>query len=276
MDEDRRITAAIPPYDIKPNLANVANLRIYTKLLDKKARALIEVNKFVVTPTDYIQPFQIYENNEYERPLKIPAFITTDSILHTYHLFYDYSMREVESEKLYPILVSLTKAMLSASENDLSSAGDDSVRDAAHRNVAYFAVARKLLGGAAPPPDVADIANKDLELIDAHEAREVSNVMGFKIDFSQFVPRGHYTRSEKLKRYFKAMMWYGLTAFPIPQGKIGTGPTIQSLLLVRNLRTVMVDGQKAIKLWSSIYDPTAFYVGVADDYSRYAQRRSGG
>jgi hypothetical protein len=30
-----------------------------------------------------------------------------------------------------------------------------------------------------------------------------------EVDFSQFRPRGHYTRSEGLKRYFRAMMWLG-------------------------------------------------------------------
>src|SRR5690606_9379358 len=29
------------------------------------------------------------------------------------------------------------------------------------------------------------------------------------MDFSQFTPRGHYTDSEELSRYFKAMMWLG-------------------------------------------------------------------
>jgi hypothetical protein len=30
-------------------------------------------------------------------------------------------------------------------------------------------------------------------------------------DFSQLKPRGHYTQSEELKRYFQAMMWFGRT-----------------------------------------------------------------
>jgi hypothetical protein len=33
------------------------------------------------------------------------------------------------------------------------------------------------------------------------------------IDFSQFTPRGHYTQSEELTRYFQAMMWLGRTEF---------------------------------------------------------------
>jgi hypothetical protein len=35
------------------------------------------------------------------------------------------------------------------------------------------------------------------------------------IDFSQFQVRGHYTTSQRLSRYFKAMMWCGLVDFRI-------------------------------------------------------------
>ena len=31
--------------------------------------------------------------------------------------------------------------------------------------------------------------------------------------YEQYIPRGHYTRSEDLKMYFKAMMWYGRLTF---------------------------------------------------------------
>ena len=33
------------------------------------------------------------------------------------------------------------------------------------------------------------------------------------VDFSQFEPRGHYTNTEQLKRYFRAMMWLGRIDF---------------------------------------------------------------
>ena len=48
------------------------------------------------------------------------------------------------------------------------------------------------------------IANKQLEKVE---------FMGSLtwIDFSQFEPRGHYTHSELLKKYFRAMMWLGRT-----------------------------------------------------------------
>ncbi|HEY3298785.1 MAG TPA: DUF3160 domain-containing protein, partial [Armatimonadota bacterium] len=267
--EDLKIKPSVPNYTVKSDLSNVANLKIFKERLDQKQRRLIAANGFVVSPTDYIQMFQVYENNEYERPLIIPAFITTDSMLHTYHMFYDYSLREVESTKLFDTAVMLTDAMLAASEKDLKEAKDPVVKDAARRNLAFFAVARNLLTGTPPPTDAADLAKADLALISGHAGRTESRIMGTKIDFSQFIPRGHYTRSEKLKKYFKAMMWYGLVGFPLPQGSIKEQPTRQALLVVRNLSAISFQGKPAIKLWENIYEPTAFYVGTSDDLTVY-------
>lgn len=264
--ENAKVKPGVPAYTVKPGLANVVNRKIYGSLLEPKLKDMIVKNGFAVTPTDYIQMFQVYENNQYQRP-KYPAFITTDSMLHTYHLFYDYTLRKVESNKLYDAAVALTKTMLAVSQQDLKAATDPKVKDAAMRNTAYFAVARKLLTGAAPPPEVAEMANADLKLIDAHEGRAMSAVMGCRVEFSQFVPRGHYTRSEKLKKYFRGLMWYGLTPFAIPQGKIGPQPTRQALLIVRFLDSGTPDAKAAFKLWDTIYEPTVFYVGSADDYT---------
>ena len=269
LDQNRKIKPSVAPYKVEPKLSNIANLRIFKDRLDTKQREFIARNSFVVSPTNYIQMFQVYENNEYERPLKIPAFITTDSMLHTYHLFYDYSLRRVEAGKLFSQVAKLTDCMLSASEVDLKSAKNDSLKDAARRNKAFFAVARELLVGTAPSPDVEEMVDADLKQIEAHQGRTMSEIMGQEVDFSQFVPRGHYTRSEKLKKYFKAMMWYGLVGFPTPQGKIGVRPTIQALMIVRNLNIASNKGTPAMKLWDSVYEPTAFYVGTSDDFTVY-------
>ena len=104
--------AAIPDYTVKGDLSNVKNLRIFQDTLNADQRKLIAKNGFAVSPTNYVQMFQIYEENNYERPQQIPAFITADSMLHTYHIFYDFSLRNLETGKLYSLLETLTAAML--------------------------------------------------------------------------------------------------------------------------------------------------------------------
>jgi len=260
------VKPAVPAYKVKSGLSNVRNLALFKKSIEPKMAEMIAKNGFVVTPTNYTQMYFVYENNEYQ-PGKFPAFITTDSMLHTYHVFYDYSLRVVESTKLFDTAVSLTNAMLQASAKAYDSTSDPFLKDAARRNVAFFAVAKQLLDGTPPPQSVKDLAGPDLELIGKHEARTVSHTLGFKLDFSQFVPRGHYTRSEKLKKYFKAMMWYGLSPFPVPQKQIGPTATMQAILITRDLRDGALRGKSLLALWDTIYEPTAFYVGTADDYT---------
>ena len=271
--ENAEIQPNVPEYTVEPGLANVVNRKIYGSLLEPKVIEMIARNGFAVTPTDYIQMYYVYENNEYQRPEKFPAFITTDSMLHTYHVFYDYTLRQVESYKLFDAAVELTNAMLKVSQEDYANAQSSDVKLAAKRNVIFFAVARNLLTGKSAPSYVRDDVAADLALIREHGGYAPANAIGVSIDFSQFIPRGHYTRTEKLKKYFRAMMWYGLSPMPIPASDVNDPdvmmPTRQALLITRNLMTTKSKGKPVFKLWNMIYEPTAFYVGTADDHTFY-------
>jgi len=46
-----------------------------------------------------------------------------------------------------------------------------------------------------------------------HAAETEWPLFRYAEDFSQYVPRGHYTRSETLKKYFVGMMWFGRMTF---------------------------------------------------------------
>ncbi len=265
--EMRSVQPQVAAYIVKPGLANIVNRKLYTKLLDKNMIALIQKNGFAATPTSYVQMYHVYENNEYQRPAKIPAFITTDSMLHTYHVFYNYTLRKLENDKLYKVAIQLTNAMVAASKKDLSMSKTPEAKKAAIANLAYFSVANNLLTGAAPPKVVSYSVKQDLARIAAHTGREKSSIFKFKIEFTQFVPRGHYTRTENLKKYFKAMMWYGLIPMPLPNKYVPPTVTVQALMITRNLKTLRIGKQPASAVWEQIYEPTVFYVGKADDYT---------
>lgn len=57
-------------------------------------------------------------NAEY---LYIPNFITTDSITHLYHIFYDSTLREIESEYMLKSLEQLIPKLISVTVADLYS-----------------------------------------------------------------------------------------------------------------------------------------------------------
>ncbi len=248
-------------YKVSPSLRQVDNLQHFNKTfpLDVKKRVMLTKNLFVVSETDSKQLFHIYENNEYKQ---IPSFVTTDAVLHLYHIFFDYTLRNVEEKTLLPILQSLTKGMLEDSIKTWNETEDAKLKQAALKNIAYFAVAARNLEMKTEVPAEAEILiQNDMKLIEQHEGFKVGAIFPYRIDYSQFVPRGHYTRSPELKKFFKAMMWYGLVPFAV---KTNTGRADeqirQSILLTQSLYRT---GLK--KDWERIYEPTTFYVGAADD-----------
>jgi hypothetical protein len=90
--------------------------------------------------------------------------------------------------------------------------------------------------------------------------RDVCSKKCYCEDYSQYVPRGHYTSSEQLKNYFKSMMWLGRMTFKTN----GENWTKQALLLSEAVKSADVDSE-----WNTIYSTTSFFAGVSEDLSFY-------
>ena len=73
----------------------------------------------------------------------------------------------------------------------------------------YFTEEQAVKYKFAVPDSVKDDVANEIKLIEVHKGWEYSPIFIYKEDYSQYVPRGHYNNSEKLKNYFKALMWYG-------------------------------------------------------------------
>ncbi len=113
-------------------------------LSDVQVKALQD-NGFVVVPDTAPQIYSIYQQASKQ---SWPVFVTTDATLHTYHVLFDYALRQTESEYLIPALGKLTKGMMQASLEQMQATGGD-VQAAARSNVAFFGVAQSLLDPAA-------------------------------------------------------------------------------------------------------------------------------
>ncbi|MBN1180573.1 MAG: DUF3160 domain-containing protein [Anaerolineae bacterium] len=256
------------PVDVVPDApAYIPSLNAVTNAdfiawLNPAQRAMLEANGFVVVPDGHEQIYQIYTNAE---DAGFPAFVTTDAVLHAYHILYDYSLRLAEIEHFIADLEQLTQTMLDAGVADYS-ATTGAVQEAARQNVAFFAVAARLLDADADvPADVRDVVDQELTLIDAHSGIVPSPLFGYLEDYSQYVPRGHYTRNADFERYFRAMMWYGRMAFHLtnPQDPEAALRETRSALLI--VRALYANDAAAADVWERIYEPTAFFVGTADD-----------
>ena len=267
------VAPAAPAYT--PDLSAVANPDLVARL-DETQQAALEANGFVVVPQGYEQIYAIYQQAD---EASIPAFVTTDAVLHSFHILYDYALRLAEIEHFIADLEALNAGLLETAEADYA-ATTGPAQEAALQNLAFFAVATKLLTpDAGVPAPVRDVVKEELTLIEAHAGITFSPIFGYREDYSQYVPRGHYTRNEDFERYFRAMMWYGRMAFHLfnPDApEAARRETRGALLIVRALHQIDL-----LDTWERIYEPTAFFVGTADDltvhdYTAVAQEIYGG
>lgn len=259
----------VPGYEV--DLGQVANPDLLMELSDEQ-RALLEENGFVVVPSRMAQIYEIYKS---AKDRGVPIFVTTDALLHAYHILYDYTLRAAEINHFVNDLQGLNAAMREVAEEQYSAATGE-VQEAARRNVAYFSVASVLLEPDTQiAPDVADDVSAELDFIGAHQGFAQSPIFGYKEDYSQYVPRGHYTRNETFERYFKTMMWYGRMMFRLKPGpspeaiEAGRMETRQAILIVAALQNAQVRGESALAVWERIYEPTVFFVGKTDDLNIY-------
>lgn len=225
---------------------------------------------------DIIEPYH------YLRGCGIPLFFTTDTMLHLYHVQFDETLREVEERCFVGDINDLTAALLDDALR-LHEQLQGDLKEAAGRNVAFLSVARRLMDPNVPIAAMAEGAVAgELANIDAHEGFAPSPIFIYEEDYSQYVPRGHYTRSAALQRYFKAMMWYGRMAFLLkgadPWGQSGKAlislhdakiQTLQAMLLATSLQRAPVGTRSGLEVWDRLYTVTAFYVGLADDLTPY-------
>lgn len=352
LEEEVEVTPCIPTYPLPLRIEDISNYQnFYNKLqLSPESFSLLQKNGFAVIPTppdiadtklnlrfssqessprdDFVAFYEVLKNKD------LPIFITTDSMLHYYHIFFETILMKLEKDQFFSDIWNISLEMLDASlkEHDRSQ-GD--IKEAAKRNTAYLSIALELLKPKKEqivnddilrdeycqsgmddescdmminrlkdffgeldsynyfsveegdeyrfyiPDEISEVVKKEIELIEKHKGWENSPLFVYREDYSQYVPRGHYTKSEKLKNYFQAFMWYGrITA--LIQGSPALSPgesicsgkiqgivsdydariqTLQALLLSKYFSQ-----SKGIQdRWNRIYAITSFLVGFSDD-----------
>ncbi len=249
------------------SLDAVAMTKQVKKLLDPGARAKLAEQGFVIVPEEFRLFHHAYDEQFYEGT---PVFVTTDAAYHAWHQVFDKTLRDLETRKLSPALAKLLKGMRKnalAQQEDLAGTA---LEDDAARVVDLIAVAAAELG--LKTGKLSPRARAEKALIDAHSDTTDSPILGTLTDYSLFAPRGHYTRTKALTRYFKAMSVLGQHAFQLP-GSLQTDGTVvedaDSLRLALLASRTLVGDPELEVLWRRIFEPTAFLVGVSDDYTPF-------
>lgn len=210
----------------------------------------------------YVYPSGIYEVYKNVRIYGIPMFVTCDSLLYELHATLDNILKTMEEESLFDKVLKMTKTFLSESRMIFSNVTNNELKEAARLNIAYFSVALKLLVHEEDVPrNVADLVASELANIGSSSQISNSVIFGYEVDYTQFTTRGHYSDSEKLQNYFKALMWYGMMSFKLSN----IMQVIQAALIVYILsKNEMVRNE-----FDSLKLVTEFFAGAADDIGPY-------
>lgn len=251
---DADVTPNVEFYTVETDLSNIDNLWQFYNISGEEAGKLAE-NGFAVYGPEGREFFERYEWNRYDQ---LASFVTVDSLMHTYHLYFAYLMKNVERDHLAERVTQLSRRMLEDSMNEYEKLKGTEWEEAAKRNVAFFTVGVKLLDDKTEVSGyVEDIVGYELDHINRAEGIDTCKITDAFEDYTQYVPRGYYEGDEELEPYFRAMMWYGRVHFEQADEELD-----RSALLIAKMLTEDVE---AYELWESVYDVTSFFAGASDD-----------
>ncbi len=177
----------------------------------------------------------------------LPVFISTDALLQAWHRTYDGMLEELEETYLFNSVGRMLDGMAGQVAAADAAAGNGVLRESLRDADWFLAVARSLLAGSNAPPAASVLGQNarvaaTLADIREEQLKPVPDFMGFcrMVDFSQFKIRGHYTRSERLGRYFQCAMWLGRIDVPVAGGPWERCPGDVRMASPRELGTAIV------------------------------------
>jgi hypothetical protein len=220
---------------------------------------LLSQNGFVVLRASNFETLGDFY--DYANEIGMPILVTTDAVLHTYHVLFDETLKQIETDDLAGELNSTINALLALAQVENQSMVGSPLEGASKLNLMYLEVAHALMQPSFTPTTVE--AQQELQLISSHSQMAQSPIFGYVEDYTQYVPRGHYTESELLKAYFKTMMWLSRMRFGLVTGSgtVDVEQTRAALLFAG----MVAENQSIYNAWQRIYAVTEFFVGSSDD-----------
>jgi hypothetical protein len=198
----------------------------------------------------------------------LPVYVSADSILHAVHRSYDSILARAEERFFTPAI----RGVLQSARGSLSQGVPGATPQLASDADVFLAVALSLLDGELAPAvaggDPARVSSLVSKATSADGAEPV-DIFGYAsvVDFSLFTPRGHYTESEELRRYFRAMVWLGTIDLRMVDtlqdgSQVFVRPQLEGAVLLSSLL-----GPDAQAGWSMVNRSLATLVGEVDGMS---------
>ena len=211
-----------------------------------------------------------------------PVYVSTDAILHAFHISYDRILTDMEvgllKYRLIQLLWSLRNSVAQLHSNYVSN---PEMITMLHDVDIYVTVPLLLLQENVSPyyPENDVMIDSILNWIDNEQGGVSSTIFSTTcrvMDWSQFKPRGHYVydpqKPYNLEGYFKAMMWLGrielylIAPVSIPvQCPNQTFQDVQRQAIDAFLINELFDIANATSIYDEMENILKFFVGESDN-----------
>ena len=197
--------------------------------------------------------FDLYAEN---RQQGIGNFITEDFWLLAYSLIRQSTLDTLEQQQMMPLF----KQALIDIQQHITQDPQDTITRANHEFINLLQV----LSGDSRVLSASSV--EELALINAATGIHNSPLWHHPIDYSQFKPRGRYTRSKVASQYFKAMRYAGSLLFAVKaSGATGISEQMASQMTAQALRLSRhVQSSKPIQTLNSLL---MWQMGRSEDLS---------
>ena len=232
--------------------------------------------------------------------------INPDVVLHAWHRGFARALESIEQRRLHEILTHFLEGALRNARELRAATKDDALATRLAWMEARFAAPWVLLGPPAPPEvkpweenkppapppyakavsvrltaameglpeDVAAALKTEVEAVLQAEGMAPSPLFGKyspdrPADYTQFKPRSHYTKSDTLGGYFRAMMFLGRTGYNF-QHTDGYGDAALAAIAMARPTS---KGSVPLDAWKNIMEITGFFAGQSDDIT-YTELRA--
>jgi Protein of unknown function (DUF3160) len=228
---------------------------------------------------------------------KTPVFVTTDVAAHIQHLMFDRTLQFQEEAIFLPRLKNLVGGFIADLTKRQAEATD--YAETMDKAIMYFQVAEALLNLApervsnesdnyGADPFLYKEQDRDavlarypepvrLEIEKIYKAEDYSESPVFTFadgkkadeDYTQYKPRGHYTKNGALSAYFRAMMWFGRVHFLIAGAETEEAKTLTLKMepIALLITDVAQNDGDLLKRWEALFNPITALIGVSDDLS---------
>ncbi len=190
----------------------IVNNHQFTEIPENVSKDFHNQN-FSIINANRAMPFYTYDENAYQY---IPHYITTDLYLFILHKYFSKFIEKLDENYLYHQLRGILENA-AGKINSLSNANNSSdIQSSIEWAQMYCALSLYAIGDslASSPAEYASTFQQEKNRIDNFSGSPVFIENRF-VDYGELKPRGHYTKSKVLEKYFKGFKWISLNGIDL-------------------------------------------------------------